>query len=449
MANYPTADPANLRAASPAALKNRTITDMFEPGSVFKIVTATAALERGVVTPESKYFAENGSYVVRYGRDSRKITDFHPHGMLTFREAMEQSSNIVMAKVSDKIGAEAFYLTARNFGFGVETGIELPGEVRGELKKPTAWSGATLNSMAYGYEVGVTPLQIAAAYGAVANGGVLMKPHVVRALIDEESEPVHESAPQQVRRVMSKETARTQTAFLEGVVEKGTGTGAKVPGLRIAGKTGTSRKHVDGSYRTGSYTASFAGFFPADQPRVVCVVMLDNAKEGGYTGGLASAPIFKAIAQRIHATNRQLTNPVHAPIAGAPGATVPDVRLVAVDAARATLASYGFGAAVRGTGAMVRSQSPAPGAPLKRGAVVVLTTAGGSAGVPSGYTVVPNLRGLSARRALASLTVQNLDASVAGSGVVVAQSLPAGTQVKVGTRVRLRCEPRSVALAGL
>jgi cell division protein FtsI (penicillin-binding protein 3) len=449
MANYPSVDPANLAAASPGKLKNRVITDMFEPGSVFKIVTASAALERGVVKPESKYFAENGTYVVSYGRSTRRITDFHPHGTLTFREAMEQSSNIVMAKVSDKIGAEAFYLTARNYGFGVETGIELPGEVRGELKKPTEWSGTTLNSMAYGYEVGVTPLQLAAAYSVIANGGILMKPFVIKALIDENNEVIEETTPQSVRRVISKETAKTLTSFLEGVVEKGTGTGARVPGMRIAGKTGTSRKHVGGSYQSGSYTASFAGFFPADQPKVVCLVMLDNPREGGYTGGLASAPIFKAIAQRIHATNRQLTNPVEAPMAETSGSTVPDVRQVATDAARATLASYGFTVAIRGNGTMVRGQTPAPGKPLARGGVVTLTTVDGSAGVPAGYTVVPNLRGLSARRALASLTVQNLDASVAGSGVVVAQSPTAGSQVKAGTRVRLRCEPRSVALAGL
>jgi cell division protein FtsI/penicillin-binding protein 2 len=449
MANYPSVDPGNLAAASSGTLKNRVITDMFEPGSVFKIVTASAALERGVAKPESKYFAENGTYIVRYGREPRKITDFHPHGTLTFREAIEQSSNIVMAKVSDKIGAEALYLTARNYGFGVESGIELPGEVRGELKKPTTWSGATLNSMAYGYEVGVTPLQLAAAYGAIANGGTLMKPYVVKALIDENNEVIEETAPQSVRRVISKETARTLTSFLEGVVERGTGTGAKVPGMRIAGKTGTSRKHTGGSYQRGSYTASFAGFFPADQPKVVCVVMLDNAKEGGYTGGLASAPIFKAIAQRIHATNRQLTNPTEAPIAETSGRTVPDVRQVAVEAAKATLASYGFEVAMRGNGTMVSGQTPAPGKPLARGGVVTLTTIDGSAGVPAGYTIVPNLRGLSARRALASLTVQNLDASIAGSGVVVAQAPTAGSRVKAWTRVRLRCEPRSVALAGL
>jgi cell division protein FtsI/penicillin-binding protein 2 len=449
MANYPSVDPGNLAAAAPGKLKNRVITDMFEPGSVFKIVTASAALERGVVKPETKYFAENGTYIVRYGRVPRKITDFHPHGTLTFREAMEQSSNIVMAKVSDKIGAEALYLTARNYGFGVETGIELPGEVRGELKKPTTWSGATLNSMAYGYEVGVTPLQLAAAYGAIANGGTLMKPYVIKALIDENNEVLDETAPQSVRRVISKETAKTLTSFLEGVVEKGTGTGAKVPGVRIAGKTGTSRKHVDGAYRSGSYTASFAGFFPADQPKVVCVVMLDNAKEGGYTGGLASAPIFKAIAQRILATNRQLTSPVRAPIAGAEAPTVPDVRQVATDAAKATLASHGFAVTVRGYGTMVRGQTPVPGKQLARGGVVTLTTVDGAPDVPKGFTVVPNLRGLSARRALASLTVQNLDATVSGSGVVVAQSPAAGSQVRAGTRVRVRCEPRSIALAGL
>jgi cell division protein FtsI (penicillin-binding protein 3) len=164
MANYPTIDPNNISRTGQMQMKNRAVADMFEPGSVFKVVTASAALERHLVKPEQRFSAEHGTYVVNLpGGKKRVITDTHEYAVLTFQEAMENSSNIVMAKVSDVIGAEVFYTMARNFGFGIATGVDLPGEVGGELKKPNTWSGITLNSMAYGYEVGVTPLQIAAA----------------------------------------------------------------------------------------------------------------------------------------------------------------------------------------------------------------------------------------------------------------------------------------------
>ncbi|MEK9138284.1 MAG: penicillin-binding protein 2, partial [Bacteroidota bacterium] len=168
MANYPVIDPNNIENVDAALFKNRALTDMFEPGSVFKVVTASAAIEHSLIKLDQKFFAENGTYTIKYSDgEIRKITDTHPYGVLTFQEAVEHSSNIVMAKASNLIGAELLYTTARNFGFGVATGVELPGEVNGELKKPSQWSGATLNSMAIGYEVGATPIQIAAAYAAV------------------------------------------------------------------------------------------------------------------------------------------------------------------------------------------------------------------------------------------------------------------------------------------
>ena len=238
MANYPSINPGDPASAGPAAARNRVVTDMFEPGSTFKLVTAAAALERHLVQPDQKFNAEQGEYVVRLpnGKVRNKITDTHKYNVLTFREAIEFSSNIVMAKVSDIVGAEALYTTARNFGFGTECGIELPGEIRGELKKPTQWSGTTLNAMAYGYEVGVTPLQIATAYAAVANGGVLMKPFIVRQIVSPEGEVLHVTRPEVVRRVVSQATAHTLTQFLRGVVERGTGTLAAMKGIPLAGK---------------------------------------------------------------------------------------------------------------------------------------------------------------------------------------------------------------------
>jgi cell division protein FtsI (penicillin-binding protein 3) len=379
----------------------------------------------------------------------RLITDTHPHGMLTFEQGMAVSSNIVLAKVSDRIGNELLYTTARSFGFGTETGIELPGEIAGELKKPSQWSGVTLNSMAIGYEVGVTPLQIAAAYGAVANGGVLMRPFIVKRVFDEQGALLEETRPQQIRRVLSPATARVLTRFFEGVVNASDGTGkeARVPGLRIAGKTGTSRKFVDGRYEPGKYTASFVGFFPADAPQVVCLVMLDITGGNAYTGGLVSAPIFREVARKVHAMAGRY-NGTRAPVPGVRGSLpVPDVATLRVEAARRLLAAQGFAVRVRGTGTVVRAQEPLPGRTLPRGGDVVLSTGGAPAeGVAPGYTVVPDLRGMPMRRAINALVAQHLDAAVSGSGVVAAQAPPGGGQVRTGTRVLVRCEPRKTAL---
>ncbi|MDH4069471.1 MAG: penicillin-binding protein 2, partial [Ignavibacteria bacterium] len=240
MANYPRLHPARAGTVERGVTRNRAVTDMFEPGSVFKIVTASAAIEHGLVRPSDTFFAENGSYRVPLPRGKfRTITDTHEYGTITFREAVEVSSNIVMAKVSDRVGAEMLYRSARDFGFGTETGVELPGEIRGELKKPTDWSGTTLNTMSYGYEVGVTPLQIAAAYCVIANGGTLYRPTIV---LRHQGNDTRRKPPQAIRRVVSQETATTLNTFFVGVVERGTGVGARVEGVSIAGKTGTARK---------------------------------------------------------------------------------------------------------------------------------------------------------------------------------------------------------------
>ncbi len=236
LAHAPSMNPAQSSDYSQDIMRIRAVSDMFEPGSVFKLVTAAAALERGLVKPGQKFDAEQGRYTVflSNGKLRNVINDTHPYGIITFQQAMELSSNIIMAKVSDRVGSELLYTTARNFGFGTETGVDLPGEINGDLKKPSAWSGTTLNTMAYGYEVGVTPLQIAAAYAAVANRGVLMRPFVIRRVVSAGGEVVLEEQPQVVRRVISVAAARVLTEFFEGVVLRGTARAAAVPGMRIA-----------------------------------------------------------------------------------------------------------------------------------------------------------------------------------------------------------------------
>ncbi len=450
MANYPGIDPNNIEGADESLFKNRAITDMFEPGSVFKVVAASAAIENSLVKLNQKFFAENGIYTVRFAKGPpRIINDTHPYGILTFREAIEHSSNIVVAKVSDLIGAELLYKMARNYGFGISTGVELPGEVNGELKKPNQWSGATLNSMAIGYEVGVTPLQIAAAYAAVANNGVLMKPFIVKQELNQHDEVIAETYPQQIRKVITKQTAHLLTNIFEGVVDRGTGVSARQGNIAVAGKTGTSRKFIGGKYEIGNYTASFVGFLPADDPKVVCLVMLDHPREGGYTGGLASAPIFGAIAEKIVASNSwsQKSEPIvmspKRPIA------VPDVAGLDVEVATSMLAGSGFEVQQFGEGNVVLRQSPSPGTQTLPGTSVKLSTSETASSAPKGFAVVPDVRRMSIRRAINRLTLEELDVSVSGSGVVIAQMPAPGQQVKIGARVSLRCEARSLGLVAL
>jgi len=445
MVSTPSHDPQSEVTGTPP--KNRAITDMVEPGSVFKVVTAAAALERGAVGLDQTFDAENGRYLVQLGGGkTRPITDTHPHERLSFREAVEVSSNIVFAKMSDLIGVEAMYTTARKFGFGTKTGIELPGEVSGQLKRPTEWSGTTLNTMAYGYEVGVTPMQLACAYAAVANGGVLMQPHLVRAVLRGPEREAEEVPVQEVRRVISSATADTLLRLFEGVVERGTGKAARVPGLRIAGKTGTANRYQDGRYASGSNTASFVGMIPADHPRLVCLVMLDRPSATGYTGGSASAPIFKQIVSRIAAISDRFAPRGGETDTELPRAAVPDVVSLGLEQAQRVLEGAGFPSQTQGDGEIVASQMPRPGELLERGSTVRLAT------VPdtqASIAVVPDLRRLSIRRALASIAVHRLEARVNGSGRVVSQHPGPGERVRPGTAIVLECRPPLISGSAL
>jgi cell division protein FtsI (penicillin-binding protein 3) len=450
LGQYPRVNPNEAGRCNVEDQKLRVVTDLFEPGSVFKIVTASAALEAGLVKPDQMFFAENGKYKVRLRNGKvRVIKDTHEYGWITFQQAMELSSNIVMAKVSDIVGGERLYRKAKDFGFGTPTGIEVPGEIHGELKKPSTWSATTLNTMAYGYEVGVTPIQILAAYGAVANGGILLKPYIVKKIVSATDETVQETTPQTVRRVVSDQVARTLTQFFEGVVERGTATLAKIEGVRIAGKTGTSKKHFDGRYQSGSYTASFVGFFPAEDPQVVCLVMVDNPRQGSYFGGQVSAPIFRAIAERMMSTGLQVprSNPggVIAHLDTLTSHALPDVRTLKLDAARHLLSEQGFRTEIVGGGDIVLRQSPAPGSEIGSGDTVTLFLTTRDKQATDGYVETPDLRGLTIRRAVNRLTIERMIATVRGSGLVVSQSPSPGEKVKIGTRVYLNCEPRKLA----
>jgi cell division protein FtsI (penicillin-binding protein 3) len=450
LAQYPRVNPNEVGRCEVKDQKLRVVTDLFEPGSVFKLVTASAALEAGLVKPDQMFFAENGEYRVplRSGR-VRVIKDTHKYGWISFQQAMELSSNIVMAKVSDIIGRERLYEKAKDFGFGCLTGIEVPGEIRGEMRKPSTWSATTLNTMAYGYEVGVTPIQILAAYGAVANGGVLLQPYIVKKIVDANDNTVEERKPQIVRRPISERVARTLMQFFEGVVERGTAIAAKIEGVRIAGKTGTSKKHIEGQYQTGSYTASFVGFFPVENPQIVCLVMVDNPRGRSYFGGEVSAPIFRSIAERMMSTGLQVPRSnrrsVTARLDTSMSHALPDVRGMKLDAATDLLLQRGFQTDIVGGGDIILRQSPEAGSKIEPGDTVKLFSIGRDRLITDGYVETPDLRGLTIRRAVNRLAIERIVPTVNGSGIVVSQSPSPGEKVKVGSRVYLNCEPRKLA----
>jgi cell division protein FtsI (penicillin-binding protein 3) len=296
MAVNPRFDPNVVKSLTPDRWRNRPIADVFEPGSTMKMFIAAAALEEQLITPTTMLYGENGHMTVA----NTVIHDHEKMGWMTFSEVIQKSSNIGAAKVAMRLGERRTYDYLRRFGFGERTDVDLPGEVAGLLKSPREWGKRTLASLAMGQEIGVTGLQMASAVSAIANGGVLMKPYVVAEVRDAKGRVLGEMGPQQRRRVISQATARTLSEMLEKVVANGTGTKAAVSGIPVAGKTGTAQK-VDP--RTGAYSStlvvgSFIGFLPADEPKVVIAVMVDEPQADAW-GGAVAAPAFRRIAEQV------------------------------------------------------------------------------------------------------------------------------------------------------
>ena len=291
-ANRPTFDLNEYTKADLEQRRDRAITDLFEPGSVFKIVTASAALEENKVNEQDKFFCENGSYKFF----NHVLHDHQPHGTLTFREVIEQSSNIGTSKVAQILGPSLLYRYIRLFGFGTKTGIDLPGETNGLTREPRFWSKISIVCVPMGQEVGVTTLQLANAISVIANGGQLMKPYLVKEVRDKEGEVIKKYSPQMIRKVISLDTAERVKKILVGVIENGTGKLAKVPGFSAAGKTGTAQKlEPNGTYSHSKFVASFIGFAPAEDPKIAIVVIVDQPNPY-YFGGVVSAPVFKNVA---------------------------------------------------------------------------------------------------------------------------------------------------------
>ena len=299
MATRPAFNPNRPGDAPVEATKNRAIIEMVEPGSTFKIVVIAAALEQKVVTAQSMYHCENGSFAYA----GKILRDVHGYGSLSVHDILVKSSNIGCAKIAMHLGADTFHEYIRRFGFGERTGIGLPGEIPGLVRPRHSWTPLSITRVPMGHEIAVTPLQIVMSMAAIANGGNMMLPQIVRSVHDSDGREVVSFSPQVVRRVVSEETAaQVGSSLAEVVSERGTAPLASIAGYTVAGKTGTAQR-VDpkGGYTPGKYVVSFAGYFPADDPEVAGIVLVDDARTPGTRnyGGLVAAPIFARIGEKM------------------------------------------------------------------------------------------------------------------------------------------------------
>ncbi len=296
LANRPTYDPNNPQMANPSDRRNRAITDCYEPGSTFKLVIGVAALEEKIARPDTLFDVSAGYIEV----GGKAIRDVHKHGILTFEEIIQKSSNVGAVMVGMRLGKERLYKYARLLGFGERTLVDLPGEVSGWIRPPERWSGTSIGAISIGQEVAVTPLQVLRAYSAIANGGFLVRPYVVSKIISPEGKVLISFENSEKKHIISTRTAEIFKEVLKSVVdEEGTGRGASIEGNKVAGKTGTAQVMDPKTkrYSREKFVSSFVGFVPADNPRLAMVVVIYEPK-GEIQGGVVAAPVFREIANQ-------------------------------------------------------------------------------------------------------------------------------------------------------
>jgi cell division protein FtsI (penicillin-binding protein 3) len=406
LANYPTFNPNVYRSFGDDNRRNRAIQDLYEPGSTFKIVTASAALEQKLLKPTDMVDTNPG--VIRFGSRVVDEDKHHNYGVLSFTDVIVRSSNVGAIKIGLRVGSERLGLYARRFGFGHPTSPDFPSESPGILWDPAKQSESALASMAMGYQVGVTPLQMASAVSSVANGGDLVQPRVVRAVIrDGARRPV----PRKVLgRAIDAATAADVTAIMEAVVERGTGRSAQIDGYTIAGKTGTAQKVVNGRYSNTDYNVSFVGFVPSRKPVFTIVVVVDSPHKVPPYGATVAAPIFKRIAT-------------------------------------AAMRQYGVPPSINPAPALLVARREAEGMheqPTSTAGITpnIITVDGGA---QAAQAFVPDLRGLSARDALRTLSRLGMSARLNGTGIVVRQLPEAGSPIDRDTSSTLWLERQLAA----
>lgn len=408
LANMPDYDPANYEIFSADARRNRAITDTYEPGSTFKSIVLSILFDQKLARENELINTEGGKYFIKNVR----VFDDHPHENLTVREVLEVSSNIGMTKLSARFQDETLYKYLRDFGFSNPTSVEMPGEAEGILRKPSTYNQLSKAFLSFGYGIAVTPLQIIAAYSALVNGGTLYKPYLVKSITDYKGNVVQENHPTKIRTVISKSTSDIIKDIMVGVVEKGTGIAAQLDNVLVGGKTGTSQKLENGSYTSRKHNSSFVGFFPADNPQIICMILV-NAPEVGKYGGLVAAPIFREVSKRILDSDWNLV-PNRKKIKR-------DSRLM--DELMADIKSYSG----------ITSRSYLDEAPKTNSAAPRRFSS-------TNKTIMPNLIKQSMRDAIAQLNEIGIEYKIVGTGRVVAQSIEPGSPISRDSICTLKCE---------
>ncbi|EHO41970.1 penicillin-binding protein [Caldithrix abyssi] len=429
MANYPSFDPNRQEKYPPYNKRNRAVSDLFEPGSTIKSFVAAILLQTKLKKPQDLVYCENG----RFSYYRSVFTDSKPHGWMTFKKVVSHSSNIGMIKLTEDLPPNTMFRFLKSFGFGSETGIDLMSEAKGILEQPRTWSAITRASLSIGYGISVTTLQLAAAYSALVNGGKLYRPYAIWKITSPEGKILEEHQPKMIRRVISETVSKKVKKFLEAVVEEGTGTQARIRGVKLGGKTGTARKiNPNGGYYHNKYIASFAGFAPLEQPKYVCVVVVDEPKTFFY-GGQVAAPIFQNILSRILNLDTSIPHEVKNDddfLLVQKNASLPDLAGLDAQSAIRLLESKDLDYRLQGEGAYVlRSSVKDDEWTLELGDHFT-----------TGATI-PRLSGLTLREALSLLDLSKINLKIKGdpTGIIYKQNIKPGTVVKKQANLVLTC----------
>ncbi|AIS52713.1 stage V sporulation protein D [Thermoanaerobacter kivui] len=405
--------------------RNKAISDSYEPGSVFKTITASAALEEGVVRLDEQFY--DPGYIMVAGH---RINCWATHGSETFVQGVQNSCNVVFVTLSQRLGVEKLYKYIHAFGFGQKTGILLPGEAPGLVMPESNIGPVELATNSFGQGIAVTPLQMITAVSAIANGGKLMQPLIVKSIVDSSGNVIKEFKPKVVRQVISEKTSATMREILKSVVSEGTGRTGYIEGFDVAGKTGTTEK-----YMPGKYVASFLGFAPADDPKVIALVVIDEPNNPeSHFGSQLAAPVVKSI---LEDTLRYLEVKPRG-IEKAPLVEVPNVRNMKLYEAQNVLISNKLRFIVEGRGNTVFDQMPKPGAIVEENTTVILYLNDyGEENV-----IVPDLTGKSVKEAAELLNSLGLKIKIKGNGFAVRQVPLEGTVVKKGETIEVEFRPK-------
>ncbi len=423
--------------------RNYAVSDVYEPGSTFKMITAAAGLEEGVVTPTSTFYCSG--YIKVEDKNFKCWRYYSPHGHETFVEAVQNSCNPVFIQVAQRLGKEKFLKYIRAFGFGEPTGIDLPGEGYGLVMNSSSVGPLELSTMGFGQGIAVTPIQLITAASAIANDGMLMEPRIAMELRDDDGNVVHEFEPKMRRQVISPKTARTMKQILETVVSEGTGGNAYVPGYRVGGKTGTAQKVVNGRYLEGKYVASFVAMAPVDDPRITVLVVIDEPNPANYYGGQIAAPVVGEIVRdtlrylqvKPSYTEEEAERLVKAKV------KVPDIRNMSLQEGLKLLKSNNLqfqviGNIIEGEENLIVDQTPKPDIMVSENSIVLIYLE--TFEDQTREVIVPNVIGSTVNRATNILNSSGLKIRISGTGIAVRQEPLPGAVVRRDTMVKVEFE---------